>query len=214
MTAALRIAPTKLILAAVGAAIVVLLFLHRDWFTPQAIESRLGHHAWAPAAFVLAHIAVGMSFVVPRTVMGIAAGLLFGFWWGLALTVLGSMLGAAAAFGLVRMARPDAASLPYIDVVRPWLARIDRSGWRGVWALRLLPVPHSPLNYGLGFTSINWTAYLAGSFLGMLPMTIVTVAVGAAGGGAVGGSTSDWLIPTLCGVAALALSFLIRKRRA
>ncbi len=205
----------RLFVTVVMATMVALAWTHRDWFEPAAIQSRLADHDWAPLAFLLVHTAIGLSFLIPRTVMGIAAGLLFGLYWGVVLTVLGTMLGAWSAFGLARLycqgRDTDLSRLPGMSRIKPWLVRLDHSGWRGVWALRLLPLPHSPLNYALGLTSIGWGSYSVGTLLGTFPLTVVTVAVGAAGGGALSGSLRGWLIPTACGVGGLVLSVIASK---
>ena len=73
----LKLAGRLVLLAAIVAGIV-LAWLHRDALSPSAIEASLSHSAWAPALYLLAHIVASLLFI-PRTVMGIAAGLLFGF---------------------------------------------------------------------------------------------------------------------------------------
>src|SRR5262249_11859806 len=49
--------------------------------------------------------------------------------------------------------------------------------------LRLVPViPHSLTNFALGLTGVRLGAYVLGSFLGQLPLTIAYADLGAAGG--------------------------------
>jgi uncharacterized membrane protein YdjX (TVP38/TMEM64 family) len=76
--------------------------------------------------------------------------------------------------------------------------------------LRLVPViPHSLTNFALGLTGVRLGAYVLGSLLGQLPLTIAYADLGAAGGRALLGG-ADWqkaaLWPTAIGLTLLALS--------
>jgi uncharacterized membrane protein YdjX (TVP38/TMEM64 family) len=82
---------------------------------------------------------------------------------------------------------------------------------------RLVPViPHSLSNYALGLTRLRLGEYALGSLLGQLPLTVAAVELGAAGERAMRGA-ADWLLPTIVGFMALALTILIptivRRRR-
>ncbi len=57
--------------------------------------------AWAPLLFVALQALVTIT-PLPRTMFTVAAGVLFGAAWGLALTITGTALAALAAYGLVR----------------------------------------------------------------------------------------------------------------
>ena len=86
------------------------------------------------------------------------------------------------------------------------LERVERGGWRMVTMFRLVPViPHSLSNYALGLTRLRLGDYALGSLLGQLPLTIAAVDLGAAGERAMRGA-ADWLLPTLIGLAALAMT--------
>ena len=133
---------------------------------------------------------------------------------------IGSVAGAAAGFILARYINSGLFDIERYGRIRPVLERVERGGWRAVALLRLIPVmPHSLTNYGLGLTRLSLSAYLFGSLIGQLPMTIAYVDLGAAGGKLVLGR-GGWLEPTLIGVAALCLSAAIpaysgwRTRRA
>jgi uncharacterized membrane protein YdjX (TVP38/TMEM64 family) len=95
--------------------------------------------------------------------------------------------------------------------IGPILRRAADGGWRTVAMLRLVPVlPHSLGNYALGLTRLPVGAYAFGSLLGQLPMTIAYVDFGAAGGSVFAGK-AGWVEPTLIGLAALAVSFLLPR---
>ena len=126
---------------------------------------------------------------MPRTLLAVGAGLVFGMWWGVLWAALGSLAGAVAGFLAARYIRSG-------FVARGWLAksagparlaallqRAEHGGWRMVAVLRLVPIiPHSLTNYALGLTRLRLGAYALGSLLGQLPMTIAYADFGAAGG--------------------------------
>jgi uncharacterized membrane protein YdjX (TVP38/TMEM64 family) len=210
MIARARWAAPRLFAATVILIAVYVMWLYRAWFEPTAIEAMLKNHPWAPAAFVAGHVVISLCFV-PRTAFAIAAGLVFGLWWGLVWTMVGAMAGALAGFGLVRLLGGERLRFLHLPRLTPWLDRIERGGFRAVWTIRLLPLPHTPVNYAFGLTGISWGAYSGGSFLGLLPWTAFAVSVGAAGGKALGGGASNWLVPALVGVAGLAASILLPR---
>lgn len=180
-------------------------------FDPAAATALLANHPAAPLMFLGLHIAASLLFV-PRTLLALAAGLAFGMWWGAIWAALGSVLGAVSGFLLARYLRPGlvAGSFGSVGPSRfgAILARVEHGGWRMVATLRLVPViPHSLSNYALGLTRLRLLPYAFGSLLGQLPLTIAYVDLGAAGGRAIGGA--DWIMPSVIGLTALALSALV-----
>jgi uncharacterized membrane protein YdjX (TVP38/TMEM64 family) len=202
-----------LALVAVGTAIA----MHgRGLLDPLAIAAIIGRNPAAPLVFLGLHVAGSLLFV-PRTVLAVAAGLVFGMGWGLVWGAAGSVLGAVAGFLIARYLNSGIVDLATYSKIRPVLARIQRGGWRSVAVLRLIPIiPHSLVNYALGLTPIRLLPFAFGSLLGQLPMTIACVDLGAAGERLALGA-EGWVMPTVIGAAALALSLLIptaARRRA
>jgi uncharacterized membrane protein YdjX (TVP38/TMEM64 family) len=180
----------------------------RTAFDPATIAAMIGAYPAAPLAFVAVHIAASLLFL-PRTVLAIAAGLMFGMGWGIVWAAIGSTLGAVAGFCLARSVNRGLVDPGRRASFAPVLERIERGGWRAVAGLRLVPViPHSLANYGLGLTALPLRSYAFGSFAGQLPMTVACVDLGAAGERLAVGD-AGWLAPTVIGAAALGLSLLI-----
>jgi uncharacterized membrane protein YdjX (TVP38/TMEM64 family) len=192
---------------------VALAWHWRTFLDPITISAAIERYPLAPLGFLAVHIAASLIFV-PRTLLAVVAGLLFGVGWGFVWTALGSVAGAIAGFLVARY-----ISSGPIDAKRlgPIGAQVERGGWRAVAVLRLIPViPHTLTNYALGLTSLSLSTYAFGSLLGQLPMTIAYVDLGAAGGRLMLGGP-NWIEPTVIGVAALSLSLLIpaiARRRA
>ena len=202
----------RLIVIGLLAAGVVAAWRWRSLFDPLGLTGLIGGNLTAPLAFIALNIA-GSLFFVPRTLLALGAGLVFGMWWGILWAALGSLAGAVAGFLTARYLRSGFVDRADPTRLAALMARAERGGWRAVAVLRLVPlIPHSLTNYALGLTKLRLSAYAMGSLLGQLPLTIAYADLGAAGGQALLGG-ADWrhamLWPSLIGLAALALSLLI-----
>jgi uncharacterized membrane protein YdjX (TVP38/TMEM64 family) len=197
-------------LLAVGAAAA---WRWRGVLDPTTITAAIDRYPAAPLWFLAAHTAASLLFI-PRTLLVIVAGLLFGMAWGIVWAASGSIAGAMAGFLVARYINSGVLDLRHLG---PVVGRVERGGWRAVAVLRLIPVmPHSVANYALGLTRLSLRAYTFGSLLGQLPMTIAYVVLGAAGERLMLGGAS-WIEPTLIGLVGLSLSLLIpaiARRRA
>jgi uncharacterized membrane protein YdjX (TVP38/TMEM64 family) len=198
----------RLILPVLLGAGIAVAWRWRAALDPTAIGAAIAAYPATPLVFLGVHVAASLLFV-PRTVLAIAAGLLFGMGWGVVWAALGSVLGAVAGFCVARYVSDGVVDLESKGRIRPVLDRVQRGGWRAVALLRLIPVvPHSLANYALGLARIRVGPYAFGSLVGQLPMTIACVDLGAAGERLAIGE-AGWVMPTAIGAAALGLSLLI-----
>jgi uncharacterized membrane protein YdjX (TVP38/TMEM64 family) len=125
--------------------------------------------------------AAAMGALLPGTILTVGAGFLFGFKVGFLLQVPASTLGAFIAFQVGR------------SVSGPWLkAKVqghprysvlyesaEKEGFRFTLLLRLSPLlPFNVINYTLGASPVNARAYVAGTFIGIVPLTAFLVYVG------------------------------------
>jgi uncharacterized membrane protein YdjX (TVP38/TMEM64 family) len=189
------------------AAGIAVAFIWRQALDPVAIKDAIAANPFAPVIFIGLQVAASLLFV-PRTVLSIAAGLIFGFFWGTVWALLGAMLGAAAGFAFVRWFGAT-GMLDASPGIGRLVARAETGGWRSVAILRLMPVPHSVANTLLAMTNLSWRHYLVGSFLGMLPMTLAQVDIGASGIALLQGN--QWLIACLTLAAGIAASFWLGR---
>jgi uncharacterized membrane protein YdjX (TVP38/TMEM64 family) len=200
--------------AAIGlaGAGVAAMWQWRGVFDPLAITALLAGNPLAPLGFIALHVAASLFFV-PRTVLAVAAGLVFGGWWGPVWAALGSLGGALAGYFVARYLYAGFIERADPTRLRALLTRADQGGWRMVAIVRLLPlIPHSLTNYAFGLTRVSLTSYAIGSVVGQLPLTIAYADLGAAGGQAMlgGGSWHTGLFwPTAIGLGTLGLSLLI-----
>ena len=135
--------------------------------------------AWAPVASI-ALIILHSFLPFPAELIAIANGMLFGPVWGTVVTWIGAMLGAALAFALARR-----YGRPLVDRF------IARRAWAGADALhaccdartlllgRLVPViSFNLINYAVGILGVSWWRFLWTTGLGILPITVGSVALG------------------------------------
>jgi uncharacterized membrane protein YdjX (TVP38/TMEM64 family) len=204
LSTATRIA--LLVLVALG---MIVAFALRGSFQPVALHDHIAEYPFAPLVFVTIMIVTGLVFV-PRTILVVAGGLLFGMWWGLLWSTLGSTLGSVLGFVLARYVNAglvDEATLPRLA---PVLKAAERGGWRIVAFLRLVPIlPNTPVNYALALTRVSLPAYTFGTLVGQLPTTFVWCEVGASGNTALSGG--NWVMPTFLALALLAVSLVLPR---
>jgi uncharacterized membrane protein YdjX (TVP38/TMEM64 family) len=166
-----------LALVAVG---VLVYALNRSGTFEAAIAAIGALGAWAKPAFVALHVLSVVAFV-PSVLPTFAAGVVFGFAWGLPLTLLGAGLGAALAFWLGRTAARGWVERRFAHDPRfQALSRLARErGWKIVAMARLTPIfPFSIGNYAFGVTSISARHYFLATLLGTIPSNAVYVYLG------------------------------------
>jgi uncharacterized membrane protein YdjX (TVP38/TMEM64 family) len=207
--AGFRLAGRVALVLLIGAGVAVAVIYHSR-LDAESIALAIARYPLAPLIFLLAHVVASLIFF-PRTVLAVAAGVAFGVWWGTLWAALGSVIGAVAGFLLARYVNDGLVDLESMKRFGPVLLRAERGGWRAIAVLRLVPIiPHALSNYALGLTRVPLGAYAVGSLLGQLPMTIACADLGAAGETLAAGK-AGWIAPTLIGLAALGVSFVLPR---
>lgn len=120
--------------------------------------------------FTLGYAACSVA-MVPRPVMSVAAGALFGAAAGTAVGLAGTLLGAAATFALGRWFGQQA--------LRPLLRgrlltaadrQLSEHGFRSLLVLRLIPVlPFAAVNHAAAVSRMPWRPFLTATAVGCLP---------------------------------------------
>ncbi len=135
-------------------------------------------------------------FFFPGSVLMTAAGAAFGLAWGFVTAQIGASLGAALAFLVSRyLARRGVER--WMES-KPAFAAVDRAigseGWRIVVMTRCCPLfPYVFQNYAYGLTQVSFAQYALGSFVGLVPGTLIFAyfgSLGASGVSAAEGGTS------------------------
>lgn len=152
-----------------------------------AALGRLRALGWRGAvAFFAIQMIVAVIGFVPASLLGLAAGALYGVALGFGLAAAGLMAGAAAAFALARSALRPLIERRFARSER--LGRFDaalaRDGWRLVFLLRASPaMPFSLTSYALGLSGVGLRDYMVGTLASLLALLgyVVLGSLGAAG---------------------------------
>lgn len=136
---------------------------------------------WGPVVFIIAYAALTLA-PVPKSVLSVAAGLVFGLGAGTVVVYVAAMLGSVAAFWLGRWLGREAVEKFTGTKVEKVDQLLRRRGLAAMIGVRLVPVlPFTAINYAAGLTSIGWWHYFLGTAIGILPGTVSYVALGAFG---------------------------------
>lgn len=167
----------RLLLALAGVAALFVVAMLVPLPGPQQIRDWAGGAGpLLPVLFFLFYSLVAVT-PVPRTVLTVTSGVLFG-------PVLGSLLALSATavsatialLGVRALGRDRVAAHLTHPAVRAIDARLARRGWLAVAALRMIALaPFSVVNYCCGLSSVRVLPYLLATVAGSAPGTIATV---------------------------------------
>ncbi|MCP3768542.1 MULTISPECIES: TVP38/TMEM64 family protein [unclassified Streptomyces] len=169
----------SLLVALLASAASAMLLLEPQKLLADGLPSQLGGAA-AVVAYAVSYGVCTVAFV-PRPILNLAAGALFGSQLGLGAALGGTVLGAGLAFCLGRALGQDA--------LRPllrgrWLKAADhqlsRHGFRSMLAARLFPgVPFAASNYCAAVSRMGLLPFLLATGLGSIPNTAAYAVAGA-----------------------------------
>lgn len=135
--------------------------------------------AWFPTLFWLLYVVI-TQFPLPRTIMTVSAGILFGTVAGIAIAITATTVSAVISLLLVRFLFRDFVAPrlthPAVETVNQ---RLERRGWAAVASLRMVAfIPFSVMNYAAALTRVPALPFAVATFAGSLPGTVITVLFG------------------------------------
>lgn len=135
-------------------------------------------NAWL---FIAVEVAQVLLAPIPGTILGLAAGFLFGFWKGMALSLVGLTIGTTLAMGIGRLFGEHAVRH---FVSKRLMERFDdlvqRGGLWGFFMIFLLPaLPDDAVCFLAGLSRLPLGRLVAVAILGRLPGHAVLTFVGA-----------------------------------
>lgn len=164
---------------------------------------------WFPLVFWLVHVVVTVP-PFPRTTFTLAAGLLFGPVFGVAIAVTASTASAVLATLLVRATGWRLDRLVRSRAVGRLDDRLRERGWLAILSLRFIPVvPFAAINYAAGASAVRVMPYMWATLAGLLPGTVAVVILG----NAFAGDGSPLLVLVSVCTGALGLSGLVYEVR-
>jgi uncharacterized membrane protein YdjX (TVP38/TMEM64 family) len=140
-------------------------------------EQLAGIGVWVYPLAIVA-VAALLACGVPRLPIHAAGGMVFGFGIGLALTMVGAVLGHYCVFLFIRWGGRDWV-LGRWPKLRKWGDLIRDHGVVGVLLVRQLPAHAMLINMCLALSHVKHRHFLIGTALGLLPEAIPAALIGA-----------------------------------
>ena len=220
-----------LIAAALGAALVA---AHGLGLTDLLSIETLRTHRAGLTAFVQAHgAAAALGFVAAyilsvalslpgAVILTLTGGFLFGAWLGAALAVASATVGATLVFLFARSVFGKDALSRLGPAAARLAVNIEANAWSYLLVLRLAPLfPFFLVNLVPAFAGVRLPVFVATTFLGIIPGTVVFALAGSGLGGVLDRDgafqlssilTTD-IVLGLFGLAALSLAAIPLKKR-
>lgn len=135
--------------------------------------------AWFPLLFWLLYVLV-TQFPIPRTIMTVSAGILFGTVEGIVLALTATTVSAVISLLVVRFLLRDwvepRLTHPKLKTIN---ARLEQRGWLAILSLRMIAaVPFSVLNYAAGLTRVRVAPFALATLVGSTPGTVLVAVFG------------------------------------
>lgn len=201
-------------LIALGLIAIAMAFPLLGHGTAEATLTRdLTEGGWRGQILFIALSTLLIGIGLPRQIPAFVAGYAFGPWHGMALALLAQTTACALDFVWARAVarafcrRKFGARLAWVD------RHLARHPFTATLLLRLMPIGNNLLlNLAAGLTSVRMLPFVAASFIGFIPQTLVFALFGK-------GSVENHLYLLLLGgftflASALLGLFLLRKNRA
>jgi len=176
-----------------------------DQETLEQLVRTLG--VWGPGGIVLGEILQVLLAPVPGQMVGIAAGYLYGVFWGTLLCMVGLAIGTLTAIWLARrLGRPLLEKYASDKLIRRVDSYVERRGALAFFLIFLLPfLPDDACCFIAGLTRLRIGELVILAIVGRAPGLIVSTLIGAQARKLV------WFQATIIGVVGVALAiFFIR----
>ncbi len=157
------------------------------WLTLEGLKSGLAQFAaWKDASPALLGLAFGGAYVLitalslpGATIMTLAAGAIFGLFWGSVIASFAATLGATLAFWSARYLLRDWVQARFGQRLKPINEGMARDGAFYLFTLRLVPLfPFFLVNLLMGLVPIRTMTFYCVSQVGMLAGTLAYVNAG------------------------------------
>ena len=134
---------------------------------------------WFPALFWLLYVLI-TQFPIPRTLMTVSAGILFGSGRGILLALSATTVSAVISLLIVRTLLRDwvepRLTHPAVTNIN---RRLEQRGWLAVLSLRMIAaVPFSVMNYAAALTRVHVLPFALATLVGSAPGTILVTLFG------------------------------------
>ncbi|MBG80072.1 MAG: hypothetical protein CMJ39_05090 [Phycisphaerae bacterium] len=173
-----RISLRILLLLAIVGGVAALYFyvLEPDMGKIDAFVEELG--GWGPVVYVGIFF-IATTIFLPESIIAIAAGTLFGLWWGWLWVVVAGVITSAFTFAVVRLFLRERIERLLKKYPKAYAVEqaTGHAGFKVIFLLRLAPVNYSLLNYLAAVSPCSFRSYMI-ACIGMIPGNFSTVYMG------------------------------------
>ena len=170
----------KLVLLSVAAVIFIAAWQLLDVPPLSTLRDWSDHTGpWFPVVFGLLYVLI-TQFPIPRTLMTVSAGILFGAGRGILIALTATTISAVISLVIVRSLLRDWVE-PRLThpSVQNLNHRLEQRGWLAILSLRMIAaVPFSVLNYAAALTRVRVIPFALATLVGSTPGTILVVLFG------------------------------------
>lgn len=169
------------ILTAIAIVLAIILLVDQIApYLPAAEKWIRDQGVWAPVFYVLL-VCLLTLICFPMDVLFIAAGMIFGLWWGTLYLVIATMLSQTIVFLVSRHLLRHRVERWIAE--RPKMRLLNRAielkGAQLLFLIRMAPIPASPVTYLMGVSSMRFDKFLAAT-TGLLPVAFASMYLGYA----------------------------------
>jgi uncharacterized membrane protein YdjX (TVP38/TMEM64 family) len=144
----------------------------RQWF------DELG--AWGPVAVIGSMVVAILVSPIPSAPIALSAGAIYGHFWGALYVLIGSEIGAIAAFTIARFLGHDVLHKWFGDQLNRGLAGSQNFLMGTVFASRLMPfISFDIVSYAAGLTSLSFWRFAIATLAGIIPASFLLAHFGS-----------------------------------
>lgn len=155
-------------------------YLQQDFiqkFLHQLLEKYQYGHIWLPLVYTL-FAGLIISIGMPRTAMSFVSATIFGFWIGILLSEIASILGASITFCYIRWIK--SAWIKNKKYTAPaWYEYVEKHAFLSILVMRQLPLPGLLFNILLGASKVPLRTFCLASAIGFFPQNLIFSLYGA-----------------------------------
>jgi uncharacterized membrane protein YdjX (TVP38/TMEM64 family) len=138
----------------------------RQWFY------ELG--SWGPVAVIGSMVVAILVSPIPSAPIALSAGAIYGHFWGALYVLVGSEIGAIAAFAIARFLGHDVLHKWFGDQLNRGLAGSQNFLMGTVFASRLMPfISFDIVSYAAGLTSLSFWRFAIATMAGIIPASFL-----------------------------------------
>ena len=173
------------ILAALAVVILVVLIrnhqahcpqcFHLPSFSPEVLKHFiLGFGPWALGVFIILYALNTVSLLPPIGIMSLAAGFIFGPFYGSVGIMAGAFLGTTATFFIARFFGSQFVDSMIKGKAREFQQKLDQNGFKVILFIRLIPlIPWEVVNYASGLSQIKYRDFILATLIGIFPSVLI-----------------------------------------